>query len=1209
MNSTSKLLAEALMQSPTFRKLAIAEPSDSSGAGTDNSMADKVREMVSKVQPDQVHAPIGESDGRAEIARQMHRDSGPQSTEDMARCLMGVPKTAAGLPSSPKIPEPPKPVAKAPTSSASKALAQQAVNLDKPGGNTLTMDDVHKLTANVKKSGQTGKLASNELAAYLLGLSPGGMPGMGQQMQEQPQEMEPEQPPTADGGLLSMDLGDLVSTPEGIDASIAELQALKAVQTAWQARQMASQPQQPGQKTAASPYDQLGYSLMPQGQFPPDNSPGGQLLSQLAEQLSSPQNAATMYGLQSAIPGAFQAPAEAATAPALMQMLYGLGDAGQQMGQPPQQKAPPLDKPQNPVSPTGGKPDLTAWPRKPAGSDTAYKAKRRERASRERDKDTEKQSSASKAAAALLGKQPSVLNKPYQKVHKGSNKPGGEGAAQGMGSEKTAVNPGMLGALAGPALGALYGASQAPSDDVSAQVRGALGGGLGNVVGANVGGLGGAAAGGLGGAGLGALLARLTVNSRAGLEQQLERMLTHSAGGAGLGALLGLLGGSLGGQIYGARKGTELALGDQAGKTASWTPIQGMGSEKQALLLPAAAAALGGLYGATTAERMGRGAIGGALGAGAGSVLGTAGGALGGMGLGALVGGPLGAGIGGLLGAGTGAGYGTLRGTQAGMRLLGANNPAAGRPVLGKVLAEAQALRAAEMAEAQALRAAKAEAAAVVEEALQRAAESQRRLMMETAETGTWLRGGTADAMSAARRYAPMLGKGLLGAGALGGTAMLARHLLGGGEAAALPDKTASWTPIQSHDRDTINKVANTRMRALQEMLEGMAAGPMGRMVRQDVVNPMLRSQGEFMAGAGQGVTDIFEEYLRRFGAGGMASKLQQAPLSDTAVSMGLGGVGGGVLANLLGGSAPAKEASDKQAGNLPQWAGLLGGTAALGMGAPLVAGGMGMAGLLNAVKDLVATAPGAVASAAPAVASAAPAAAEAALPWWGKALGAGLMGYGGYKMMGGGQDPQQKGPRPNEMTLKFGAASAMSEVGGGSPSSAAAKNKKPAPKRQEQGFRAAPAVGQDTTGAPWAGMAQRLLGGSLGPSAQMAPGMAEATTAPAGPTQGTVSGQQMIAAQKARDMRERTVQESALNRQLGSLMTPDQGPSAYDLARTGVDRGSSFWATPEAGAKSIYQNMIQGKDGLESDPFGDSMSPEVMQAILAQLRGAGVYR
>ena len=60
MNLTPKLLAETLLASPTFRKIALAEPSDSSGAGTDNSMADKVREMVSKVQPDEVLKPIGE---------------------------------------------------------------------------------------------------------------------------------------------------------------------------------------------------------------------------------------------------------------------------------------------------------------------------------------------------------------------------------------------------------------------------------------------------------------------------------------------------------------------------------------------------------------------------------------------------------------------------------------------------------------------------------------------------------------------------------------------------------------------------------------------------------------------------------------------------------------------------------------------------------------------------------------------------------------------------------------------------------------------------------------------------------------------------------------------------------------------------------------------------------------------------------------------
>jgi len=118
-------------------------------------------------------------------------------------------------------------------------------------------------------------------------------------------------------------------------------------------------------------------------------------------------------------------------------------------------------------------------------------------------------------------------------------------------------------------LGAVYGASKAPSDDISAQLRGAAGGGLGTVAGGILGTSGGASVGGLGGAGIGALLALLAGAHGKVDPSQLKAMLAAGAGSGGLaGALAGAMGGGVAGNIYGAQRGTQMALGDQM-KTSS----------------------------------------------------------------------------------------------------------------------------------------------------------------------------------------------------------------------------------------------------------------------------------------------------------------------------------------------------------------------------------------------------------------------------------------------------------------------------------------------------------------------------------------------------------------------------------------------------------------------------------------------------------------
>ena len=73
-------------------------------------------------------------------------------------------------------------------------------------------------------------------------------------------------------------------------------------------------------------------------------------------------------------------------------------------------------------------------------------------------------------------------------------------------------------------------------------------------------------------------------------------------------------------------------------------------------------------------------------------------------------------------------------------------------------------------------------------------------------------------------------------------------------------------------------------------------------------------------------------------------------------------------------------------------------------------------------------------------------------------------------------------------------------------------------------------------------------------------------------------------------------------------MMTPDKGQSAYEMARSGLERGSGFWVTPAEGAQQIYQNMRR-QNPNDPNVCAETISPEVMQAILAQLRGAGVYR
>jgi len=96
---------------------------------------------------------------------------------------------------------------------------------------------------------------------------------------------------------------------------------------------------------------------------------------------------------------------------------------------------------------------------------------------------------------------------------------------------------------------------------------------------------------------------------------------------------------------------------------------------------------------------------------------------------------------------------------------------------------------------------------------------------------------------------------------------------------------------------------AHPMVEAAQSLMEQAARGP-GRELRELAINPMLRSQGEFMAGSGQGLTDILQEWAGTLGGQRGSEMFTRAlggrPISDSAVALGAGGLGGTLLGGLL---------------------------------------------------------------------------------------------------------------------------------------------------------------------------------------------------------------------------------------------------------------------------------------------------------------------
>jgi hypothetical protein len=95
-------------------------------------------------------------------------------------------------------------------------------------------------------------------------------------------------------------------------------------------------------------------------------------------------------------------------------------------------------------------------------------------------------------------------------------------------------------------------------------------------------------------------------------------------------------------------------------------------------------------------------------------------------------------------------------------------------------------------------------------------------------------------------------------------------------------------------------KHANAQLLAMQKILQDLAQGPAAREIRDAAVTPFLKQQGEFLAGSGKTLSDMLSEYIP-----GLAPRMQANPISDTAVGLGLGGLGGFGLGQLLQSEPP----------------------------------------------------------------------------------------------------------------------------------------------------------------------------------------------------------------------------------------------------------------------------------------------------------------
>jgi hypothetical protein len=555
----------------------------------------------------------------------------------------GLTDKVAAAGDKPKAPTSPKPAAK-PYAQAGAAMATQAMSKDKPGGETLSMEDAQKLTKQVKRASTDVSKAANALMGYGNGPAMPGygvgdaqvMPGYGP---------APEPPPEDDAslGLLGMDLGELANSPESIDACIAELEALKALQAAQQCRAVAMEmpmvEQAPTKKAAPPDYDAIMQQAVdeyrnrdadlltklpqPMGKTLPERyaperrflaegprRPASSLVHAYARILAARDidarnqihgagigTKAVMQSLLPALSGAI-APGPLGwvgsmgaleTAGKIPEMAEraGVGLVSGE-GPPPIPPPPSLESENIPDLTGGAEPAPKSKPR--AGSGIAKRPKEKK--------------PKEKLGEKMLGKQPNVLAKAYQKVIK-PTKPGhghggscsGEKPGYGTGEKCASLLPWWM----IPTAGAMYGGLTADED----KVLSGIGGGAGAALGEAAGGLAGGALGGLGAAGLArALMGGLP---GAGL----------LAGGAGLlGTIPGALAGSLGGGLLGAHIGSS--VGERAGqdmKTASKRPCQMTPEELEKLANTWANKAIAGAAGLTGAGALAAGApIAGALG-------------------------------------------------------------------------------------------------------------------------------------------------------------------------------------------------------------------------------------------------------------------------------------------------------------------------------------------------------------------------------------------------------------------------------------------------------------------------------------------------------------------------------------------------------------------------------------------------------------------
>jgi len=143
----------------------------------------------------------------------------------------------------------------------------------------------------------------------------------------------------------------------------------------------------------------------------------------------------------------------------------------------------------------------------------------------------------------------------------------------------------------------------------------------------------------------------------------------------------------------------------------------------------------------------------------------------------------------------------------------------------------------------------------------------------EASERAARLVGMADDAVAGAKKYAPIA---LLGGAGLYGLS----HLLGGGSPV---EKTSS--------------VKHANVSSISRLLSDAVSNPLARDIRHLAVNPFLREQGEFMAGSGKALSDALARLSEYAGAPGVAQSMRASPVSDSAVALGAGGLGG-----LLGG-------------------------------------------------------------------------------------------------------------------------------------------------------------------------------------------------------------------------------------------------------------------------------------------------------------------